>query len=89
MEQEGGAGYRSGCSSSEELLPTVAGFRLDRPFGIGPNLEGAGILLREHELHEGLPENHFVVLQDRGPVRGDHLALVQGGPLKQGQNAFP
>jgi len=82
MEQEGGAGYRSGCSSPEDILHTVAGFRLNRPFGVGPNPKGAGILLREHELYEGLPKDHLVVLQDRGSVRGDHLALVQRRSLK-------
>lgn len=89
MEQKGGARHRSSSSSSKNILPPVAGIRLNGSFRIGIDIESARILLRKHEFHESVPKDHLIVLQDRSIVRGNNLALVQGRTLQQRQDAFP
>lgn len=63
MEQKGGAGHRPGAEASAQVHNAVAGVHHRRSCRVGAHPEGAGVLLREHELHEGVPQDHLVVLQ--------------------------
>ena len=63
MEQEGGVGGRAGPQAPPCLLAPP---RLTHHLGAlrdCPHSEGAGVLLRQHELHEGLPAHHPSLLQ--------------------------
>lgn len=63
MEQKGGTGRRTGDETSANLHAAVWGVLHHPEGGDGPAAQGAGVLLREHELHEGVPEDRANVLQ--------------------------
>ena len=64
VEQEGGAGGGAGVAPPARLRappgrPDARGALRDRPVAPRP-----GVLLRQHELHEGLPEDRPALLQE-------------------------
>lgn len=64
MEQEGRASGGAGCEAPAR--PHSAPGRLLQPAAItaATAAQGAGVLLPEHELHEGFPEDCRVALQE-------------------------
>lgn len=63
VEQKGGTGGRAGTQAPAHLHAPVRGLHQHEPVGDGAAAQGAGVLLREHELHEGVPEDRAAVLQ--------------------------
>ena len=63
MEQERGTGHGAGNETSAHLHATVRSVHHHGPVGDGPAAEGAGVLLREHELYESLFEDCSALLQ--------------------------
>ena len=63
MEQEGRVGGRAGPQTSPYLLPSPGLTHIVRSLRDSLDSEGAGVLLRQHELHEGLPTHHTALLQ--------------------------
>ena len=76
MEQEGRVGSRAGPQTSAYLLPPSGLTHIVRSLRDRLDTEGAGVLLRQHELHEGLPTHHTAFLQRYGVVVPSVLARI-------------
>lgn len=63
VEQERRVGRRPSTSPSAHLRSILPSIHYKRSLGVGADFEDAGILLRQHELHELVLQNHGPLLQ--------------------------
>ena len=64
VEQEGGPGGGAGHETPAHLYPAAGQHGQVAQGRAGPHAACAGVLLREHELPEVLPEDHHHALQE-------------------------
>lgn len=63
VEQKGGVGSGASTETSAEVHTSVCSVHQYWKVRNGSNAQDSGVLLREYELHEDLPENHPALLQ--------------------------
>jgi hypothetical protein len=63
MEQEGRIGCRSSIAPFAHLFSIFPGLHYQRTLRVGVDFEDARILLRKHELHEFVLQDHGALLQ--------------------------
>lgn len=81
-----GIGSRPGRPPPETIHEFVLVLHPECPFRIDSPVEGSRILLFEHDFHEGFPEDHHALLQDRHHHGTSDTHVVQAGLQRQGQD---
>jgi len=64
MEQKRRASCRTSIETFEAVHATVRGVHHDSSLGACTHAQDPGVLLRQHELHESVSEDHFALLQE-------------------------